>query len=139
MTNNASFVIDTSVIVSALLFPRSIPRQAFDLAFSIGVILASDATLNELDEVLRRRRFERYVAEDERLQFLATFIRDTTVVEVNEVITDCRAPKHNKFLELAVSSNAACIISGDADLLTLDPFRSIAIITPQTFVSKVES
>jgi uncharacterized protein len=130
------FVLDTNVIVSAVLLPRSIPRQAFDLAFIQGIVLVSESTLDELDEVLRRPRFERYIPEDERLQFLTNFIRDATVVEVSEAITDCRDPKDNKFLELAVSGCATCIISGDADLLVLHPFRSIPVMKPNEFVSQ---
>lgn len=129
------FVLDTNVIISAVLLPRSVPRQAFDLAFIQGIVLVSESTLDELDEVLRRPRFERYIPEDERLQFLTNFIQDTMVVEVIEAITDCRDPKDNKFLELAVSGCATCIISGDADLLVLHPFRSIPVMTPNEFVS----
>jgi putative PIN family toxin of toxin-antitoxin system len=102
MTNNR-FVIDTNIIISALLLPRSVPRQAFDHAFAAGVVLASVATLDELDTVIRRKKFDRYVVEEKRLQFLEVLIRDTRLVEVTEVITDCRDPKDNKFLELAVS------------------------------------
>lgn len=134
MASSVRYVLDTSVIVSALLLPRSVPRQAFGRAFSQGVVLVSDATINELDTVLRRSRFDRYVAEADRLQFLARFIQDATVVEVNEVITNCRDSKDNKFLELAVSGNALCIISGDNDLLSLNPLRDIAIVTPQAFI-----
>ncbi len=136
MTSNERFVLDTNVIVSAVLLSRSLPRQAFDLAFSRGTVLVSESMLDELDNVLRRPRFERYVSEDQRLQFLTNFIRDATVAEVTEVITDCRDPKDNKFLELAVSGSATCIISGDADLLVLHPFRSIPVVTPQVFVSQ---
>lgn len=136
MTSNLRCVLDGSVIVSALLLPRSVPRQAFDLAFIEGTVLVSDTTLDELDTVLRRSRFDRYVAEEERLQFLATFMQDSRVIEVNEVVTDSREPKDNKFLELAVSGNATCIISGDHDLLSLHPFRGIPIITPQAFMSQ---
>lgn len=136
MTSNLRYVLDSSVIVSALLLPRSVPRQVLDLAFIQGTVLVSDTALDELDTVLRRSRFDRYVAEEERLQFLATFIQDSRVIEVNEVVTDCRDPKDNKFLELAVSGNATCIISGDHDLLSLHPFRGIPIITPQAFVSQ---
>ncbi len=134
MTNSQRFVLDTNVIVSAMLLPRSMPRKAFDLAFARGVVLVSDLMLIELDDVLRRPRFERYVSEVERLQFLARFIQDTIVIEVAEVITDCRDPKDNKFLELAVSGAANCIISGDVDLLVLHPFRGIPVMTPQEFV-----
>ena len=70
MTNSDRFVLDTNVIVSAILSPRSIPRQAFDLAFSLGNVLVSDSILVEIDDVLRRPKFERYVSEEERLQFL---------------------------------------------------------------------
>jgi uncharacterized protein len=136
VTSSERSVLDTNVVVSAVLLPRSVPRQAFDLAFVRGVVLVSDSTLTELNNVLRRPRFDRYVSEDERLRFLAKFIRDAAVVEVTEVITDCRDSKDNKFLELAVSGSATCIISGDADLLVLHPFRSMPIMTPQEFITQ---
>jgi predicted nucleic acid-binding protein len=53
-----------------------------------------------------------------------------------EVITACRDPKDNKFLELAVSGQATHLISGDPDLLVLSPFRGIPIVTPQAFVTE---
>ena len=52
-------VIDTGVVVSASLLPRSVPRQAFDAAASRGKLLVSEATIAELDEVLRRPKFDR--------------------------------------------------------------------------------
>src|SRR5262245_57439006 len=100
MTTTDRFVLDTNTIVSAVLLPTSIPRQAFDRAFDTGVVLVSEQTIAELTEVLQRRRFDRYIREEERLQFLATFIRDTTLTRVTETITDCRDPKDNRFLEV---------------------------------------
>lgn len=138
MTSNARYVLDTGVLVSALLLPRSVPRQAVDQAFARGIVLASVATIDELDEVLRRPKFDRYVQEDERLRFLDMFIRDTSLVEVRDIVTECRDVKDNKFLELALSGNATCIVSGDSDLLVLHPFRgSIAIVTPHEFLSQL--
>lgn len=136
MTNSERFVIDTNVAISAVLSPRSVPRQAFGLAFTRGTVLVSEATLVELEDVLSRPRFERYIPEVGRLRFLAKFVRDTTLVTVEAVITDCRDPKDNKFLELAVSGSATSIISGDDDLLVLNPFRDIAIVTPKAFISQ---
>jgi uncharacterized protein len=133
--SNECFVLDTNVIVSALLSPRSVPRQAFDLAFVRGTVLISDVIIAELDDVLRRPKFNRYISEDDRSQFLAKFIQDAIFTEVTEIITDCRDPKDNKFLELAVSGSAQYIVSGDADLLVLHPFRDVSIVTPQVFVS----
>ncbi len=70
------------------------------------------------------------------MRFVAQLIQDTTIVEVETVVTDCRDPKDNKFLELAVSGNATAIISGDRDLLLLHPFRDIVIVTPKAFINK---
>ena len=86
--------------------------------------------------MLRRPRFERYISEDERSRFFAKFIQDAATVEVTAIVTDCRDPKDNKFLELAVDGNATSIISGDRDLLVLHPFQNIPIVTPQSFVSQ---
>jgi predicted nucleic acid-binding protein len=61
MTSNPRFVLDTGIIVSAVLLPRSVPRQAVDLAFAGGHVLASTETIDELDEVLRRPKFNRYL------------------------------------------------------------------------------
>lgn len=137
MTSDPRFVLDTGVIVSAVLLPRSVPRQAMDLAFARGDVLASTETIDELDEVLRRPKFNRYLQEAERLLFLAAFIRDAKVVQVTERLTECRDPKDDKFLELAASANATCIVSGDDDLLVLNPFRGVAILTPQEFISAI--
>ena len=50
------------------------------------------------------------------------------MIEVSVQIDDCRAPKDNKFLALAVDGYANIIISGDGDLLVLDPFRGVEIL-----------
>jgi uncharacterized protein len=136
VTSDARYVLDTSVLVSALLLLGSVPRQAVDRAFAQGIVLASVATIDELDDVLRRPKFDRYVQENERLRFLARFIRDTNLIEVSDLVTECRDAKDNKFLELALSGKATCIVSGDSDLLILHPFRGIPIVTPQEFMSQ---
>ena len=136
MTSKLRVVFDTSVVVSAVLLPRSVPRQAFDRAQEHGKVLISVATVDELNEVLRRQRFDKYVREDQRLEFLAALIREAELVKVTEVVAECRDPKDNKFLELAISGKGTCIISGDNDLLVLHPFRSIPVVTPQTFLTQ---
>ena len=139
MIGDVRVVIDTGVAVSAVLLPRSVPRQAFDLAVSRGRLLVSAATIAELEEVLRRPKFEKYVREEERLEFLAALLRAAEAVQVTALVTECRDPKDNKLLELAISGRATHVVSGDADLLVLHPFRGIAIVTPQAFLTTVAS
>jgi len=127
-------VFDTNIIISAMLFEGSKPSIAFAIGINQGVLLFSSSTLSELEEVLRRNKFDQYLSHGERKQFLTSFILHATPVETDETITECRDPKDNKFLELAVCGKADCIITGDADLLILNPFRNIQILTPNSFM-----
>jgi putative PIN family toxin of toxin-antitoxin system len=135
--SNLRLVLDTSVIVSAVLLPRSVPRQAFDAAVSAGKLMVSAATVAELDDVIRRPKFDRYISEELRLEFLAALVQQAEQIDIDQTITGCRDPKDNKFLELAVCGGASQIISGDDDLLSLHPFRGIVVITPQAFLASL--
>jgi putative PIN family toxin of toxin-antitoxin system len=128
-------VFDTGVVISGLLLPRSVPRQAIQAARTRGDLLVSLATLEELDDVLRRSKFDGYVTEEQRLEFLAAYIREAVEVPVNISLKMCRDPTDDKFLELAVEGRATHIVSGDPDLLTMHSFRGIAIVNPRQFLS----
>ncbi|MGH9342515.1 MAG: putative toxin-antitoxin system toxin component, PIN family [Terriglobia bacterium] len=127
-------VLDTHVFVSALLSPASKPRMAVDRAKREGAILLSYAVLAELFEVLHREKFHRYIDEEDIRSFLAALTREAEWVNVLAEVTACRDPKDDKFLSLAVSGNATHIVTGDADLLVLQPFRGIEIVSPGAFV-----
>ena len=129
------FVFDTNVVMSAALLAGSIPRQAFDKALDKGRVLISVSVLLELAEVLSRKKLNKYLLEEERMRFLVVLLKESELVEITVVVTDCRDAKDNKFLELAVSGEADCIVSGDEDLLVLNPFRGIPILTPREFLS----
>ena len=125
----------TPILRSAQRYCRGPFRGgAFDWVLEYGKSLISIATVAELNEVLRRSHFNRYVSEEERLELLATLMRESELVGVTVSVSVCRDPKDNKFLELAVSGAATHIISGDDDLLELHPFRGVAIVSPQDFV-----
>jgi len=127
-------VLDTNVLVSALLVPGSKPRRALDRAFQEGRVLLSFATLAELYDVLHRKQFRRYVEEELARSFLAALARDSEWIDVDVQVNACRDPRDNKFLEIALSGRATHLISGDADLLVLDPFQGIRILSPQEFL-----
>lgn len=128
------FVLDTNVLVSALLLDDSVARAAFDRAVARGRVLLSLPVLAELYEVMTRPRFRKYVSEEDARRFLAAFVWKTDWVEATEVLRVCRDPKDNKFLELAVSGRATHMISGDKGLISLSPFRGIVIVTPGVFL-----
>ena len=55
------------------------------------------------------------------------------IVPVRRRVRVCRDPNDDKFLEVAVSGGAEFIVTGDRDLLTLDPFEDISIVTPAEY------
>lgn len=134
MKNKVRAVIDTNVAVSAVLLLRSVSRQAFDFVVLQAQLLVSEEMLVELDEVLCRPKFNKYISERQQLEFFAALVRKANIIQVSDVITDCRDKKNNKFLELAINGKASHIISGDNDLLILNPFRSVVIASPATFL-----
>jgi putative PIN family toxin of toxin-antitoxin system len=129
-------VFDAGVLVGAAILPLSVPRHALDRARIVGPILASEETFDDLDEVIRRKKFDRYVSLDHRLHFLGEYLRDVEVVPVRIAVRECRDPKDDKYLELAVSGHATHIVTGDAGLLAMHPFRATEIVSPQEFLSR---
>lgn len=118
-------------MVSALLFKNSKPRKALDK----GDIIISVPVLLELNKVLSRKKFDRYLLDQERKAFLALLFKEAELKETFEKIQVCREPKDDKYLELAASGDAKYIITGDQDLLVLNPFRQISILTPEQFLA----
>jgi len=130
-------VIDTNVVVSALIFSESTAMAAFREAKVNGVILISIDILWEINDVLSRPKFDRYISKEIRQEFVYNLSREAERIEIMETIDSCRDSKDNKFLEVAISGNASYIITGDKDLLELNPFRGIPILNPQDFLQVV--
>ena len=125
-----AFVFDTNVLGSAALFPTSVPSRSLHVARSTGLLLLSGDTLREIEAVLARSKFDHYLDEGLRFEFLELLKRASIMVEIVERIAACRDPRDDQFLEVAVNGRAAWIVTGDSDLLSLDPFRDIRIVTP---------
>ena len=139
MTNEQRFVLDVNVIVSAVLFAQSRPRQALDLAQDRGIVLMSDDVFLELSEVLLRPKFDRYSTRSKRETFLENFVETVHFIEVTEKINKCRDAKDDKYLELAVAGDAKFIISGDNDLLVMNPFQEITILIVLEFLERQQN
>lgn len=130
-------VLDTNVLISAILAPNSLPANVLNWGEKNGVILYSDTTLTELLSVLQRPKFAKYVdVEDiEGLSFRVR--RSWRCVPILKRVKLCRDPKDDKFLELALNGEASHLITGDTDLLILNPFQNIPVINPRSFRDKI--
>jgi putative PIN family toxin of toxin-antitoxin system len=132
-------VLDTNVLISALLLRDSVTRRAFDCAFANGTVLLSFELLAELNEVLGRRQFQKYLDHADARRFAAALVREAEWVQVATSVAACRDPKDNKILALAVDGRATWVVTGDEDLLSLDPFRGIRIERPDRFLGRFPS
>jgi putative PIN family toxin of toxin-antitoxin system len=138
MSRRVRYVFDTNVIVSAVLFKTSNPSKAFRYALKYSEVLLSLELLEELSDVLGREKFDRFVTSEERDEFLETLVERAILVEITERVQECRDPKDDKILELALNGQAEYIISGDKDLLVLNPFRDVKIIAAEEFLRAVQ-
>jgi putative PIN family toxin of toxin-antitoxin system len=129
------YVLDTNVLISAVFSPQSPAFLAYQKALDTGILLASQAVLAEYKVVFSRSKFDRYVPKERRKLFLDALIEGVERVEIQEVITDCRDPKDNIYLEVAISGRANAIITGDRDLLILHPYQGKNILSPSDFLN----
>jgi putative PIN family toxin of toxin-antitoxin system len=136
MPTRRRIVVDTNVLVSRLLLPQSTPAQAVRKARGDGRLLVSEATMYELAEVLARPKLDLYINLKDRRQFLRQLGRVAEFVPIVQLVRECRDAKDDKFLEVALNGSADLIITGDADLLALHPWRRLAILTPAEYLRR---
>ncbi len=137
-------VFDTSTLVSAAIRPRSIPDQAVALALGRAQLCASIEIFEELQRVLQKPRFDLYVDRESRTRFLEVFRQNAKFFAVSiqvqsEVAGSCRDANDDFILSLAMTVQAQVIVSSDHDLLILNPWRGIPILTPAQFLSEAKS
>ena len=127
-------VFDTNALISALILPNSISAKALRSAVERFEVIVSKATWQEFEQKMQKTSLERYFPSTQnRDAAIHTLNRIVTHIAVRSVVTDCRDPKDNPFLELALDGTAETIVSGDSDLLVLNPWRGIRIQSPGDF------
>jgi len=136
MADRARVVVDNNALVSRLLIPDLVPGRAVRKAADEAQLLVSEATLEELADVLARPKFDPYVSIAERQEFIRLLGRIAELVPITFTVRACRDPKDDRFLELAINGRADLIVTGDRDLLELNPFQDIPIITPAEYLER---
>jgi len=131
-------VLDTNVLISALLFKGELSRIVGLWQKGKITPVISKETFDELRTVLEYPKFSLSRAEIESLienEILPFF----EVVNVGKHVKGaCRDPGDDKFISCALSANADCIVTGDKDLSDLRKFQSIKIIYASDFIKMVD-
>ncbi len=131
---NKFFVFDTNTLISAVFNETSSPALALKKARTIGTLLVSDEIIAEYLMVFAREKFNRWLSLEIRIAFIENIISNALPIQIVENIQECRDPKDDKYLSLAVSAQADAIITGDDDLLVMNPFRQIPILNASNFL-----
>jgi uncharacterized protein len=135
-----TIILDSNLVVSAFLNPRGVAAQALEIGLENFEIACSKETLAELLDVLKRDKFDKYLSKAERGERLEAYAENVIFFNVGIDVTDCKDPKDNKFLSLAIAAQAKVIVSGDKrDLLSMNPYRGIEIIGLRAFVDTYQS
>ena len=130
-------VFDTSSLIPPCLNPDREPAQIFRRALQEHDVFTSAEAFNELASVLSRDKFNAWRPLEHRMMWVRLFREAVIFVEADTVVTECRDPKDNKFLELAFSAKADVLVASDIHLLELHPFRGVQILQLTDFKNQI--
>jgi putative PIN family toxin of toxin-antitoxin system len=129
-------VFDVSTLIGVAIRYDSIPARALRHALQTNQVAVSEPVLIELLDVLHRPRLARFVDPDLRTALLSQLLELGARFMPTTQVTDCRDPKDDKYLELALAAAAATIVSSDDDLLVLHPWRGVRILKPAAYLAE---
>lgn len=127
---------DSGVWISAFHF-GSTPLTALDQAFLSDKLAICDPILREIRNVLVGKfQWE----ESEVRDVLDEYLSDALHVRVDGTLMRvCRDPEDDMVLEFTVNAQAQVVVSGDNDLLAVEFFRTIRIVTRRTYLDYAQS
>ena len=128
-------VLDTNVLISALLFQGELSKLLLPLKKGAYILLFSEGTLSELIKVLH---YPKFALTEEEIDYIFQFeiLPYSKMIKITFKIDEkiCKDRDDQKFLELAISGKADYLVSGDTDLLELKEFETIKILSSAEFL-----
>jgi len=131
-------VIDTNIWISFLIGKTLIGLRDAIISGRI-TILFSEELFAEFIEVLQRPKFKKYFSATAIEQLIVLLYDRVEWIEITRHFDDCRDKKDNFLLDLSVSGHADYLVTGDDDLLTLNPFYGIEIVSYRTFQNSLSA
>lgn len=139
MKNDLRVVVDTNVLVSGLFGIKDSPSSKILKAYRNQkiILVISLEILEEIGDVINRQRIVRLtkMTSKERTNFLDKLIERSDMVTVDQFLPGTgRDRKDDKFLACALEAKVAYLVTGDEDLLVLNEYQGIKIVTPREFL-----
>jgi putative PIN family toxin of toxin-antitoxin system len=125
-----NLLLDTNVLVAALV-ARGVCSDLLEHCVCHHVVISSQPLLNELRDVLTRKFRQR---DGDVRSALRLFAETFTLVAADALEPPvCRDRDDDVVLATALAGKCAAIVTGDQDLLILDPFRGVRVLAPSAF------
>ncbi|MBD3290750.1 putative toxin-antitoxin system toxin component, PIN family [candidate division KSB1 bacterium] len=132
MKDQIRVVIDTNIWISYLL-GHKLSNLTEHIVNKNVKILFCDEQFTELLEVLNRQKFKKHIKTEHIQELISLIDTISEFVQITQHVKLCRDPKDNFLLDLCLVGNADYLVTGDMDLLALNPFQHTEIIDYRTF------
>ncbi|MEP6825975.1 MAG: putative toxin-antitoxin system toxin component, PIN family [Ramlibacter sp.] len=126
-------VVDTNVWISAALSQSGAPGKVVAQVLAHALPIFCEATFEELHSRLWKAKFDRYLTIEARNRALDTVLAAARWVDIPAELlaaSYCRDRNDDVFIHVALTANAAWLITGDNDLLCVPPIPGLQIVTP---------
>lgn len=133
-------VIDTNVLLSAALAPRSIPATLVDCLVAHHCLVFSPVTFAELETRIWKPKFDRYLSIERRNSLLRELRIVAQWIHIPPSVCELsfsRDKDDDAFIQVAMAANVKRLISGDNDLLCLHPLGTLHIISPRLALEEI--
>lgn len=127
-------VVDTNVMISGIFFGGNPQKVLRAIVSNEIVACATTEIIDEYEEIV-----ERMIQKKQghlNANILTPVLQKLELIEAKSIVDICRDPDDNKFLGCAKDAKALYIVSGDADLLDLENYEDIDIITAKEFCER---
>ena len=128
--------LDTNVFVSSVF--GGLPQQVVELWFDGRITLClSEPIVTEYQRVLREIGAADEAEERALIEAFASGEGVLYTADPASIEGASSDPDDDKFLECALELGADCVVSGDSDLLELESYMGIPILTPREFLEEI--
>ena len=128
------------MLLSAALSPAGAPALLLAWLLNHGQLVLSNTTFCELQTRIYKPKFDRYLSLETRKRILHDVNAAALWVDVSKDLAAqrySRDPDDDAFIHAAITADACAIVSGDSDLLVLDPIGAVRILSPRAALDAV--
>ena len=127
------------MFVSAAITRKGVPRWILRcLQAGLFELIVCPQLLSELNDVLLRGKFRRYLSEDEAKAYVVLVAEKATFAQPEEVVPVSQDPDDDYLVALTLGSRAHFLVSGDPHLLDLKQAGSSPIVSPRLFLELLD-